>query len=185
MRHHMRMLVCKPLADQANHHQLLQDIITLVIRATFSISGKAIISSRVERYNPTENKWEIRRSVNVPRFFAHLSAVGDNLFLLGGATIDPTGIVACVKTVEQFKLSTNTWTNICDMDNPRAEAGSVVIQDKIYVVGGYNWNSNQRLNSAQYLDTTTRTWHDLAPIEGAYTGVCCGALTIFDVQEPE
>ena len=62
-----------------------------------------MISSRVERYNPVDNRWDIVKAINTPRFFGHLANVQTYLYLLGGATIDSDGNVVCLDTIERYE----------------------------------------------------------------------------------
>ena len=61
-----------------------------------------MISGRVERYSPADNKWDIVKAIHVPRFFGHLVNVQSYLYLLAGATIDEDGNVVCVDTIERL-----------------------------------------------------------------------------------
>ncbi|KAL5004783.1 hypothetical protein ScPMuIL_018239 [Solemya velum] len=145
-------------------------------------SGNNVIYSRVERYNPFEDKWECRKSTNVPRFSAHLITVHTRLYLLGGATIDASGNIKCLDTIETYTPSTDTWVLLCGLKSPkRAEFGCTLVGDRIYMCGGYNWDDNQRLVSAEYLDITEQKWHQIGPITAMYTGIACCLLTVYDL----
>ena len=125
------------------------------------ISGHKRISSRVERYNPLTNQWENRKSLSIPRFFAHLRPVGNTLLLFGGATLDKTGKVVCVKEVERYTPTSDTWCTITTMLQPRAEFGAAVIGNCIYICGGYSWDTNRRLSSTEMYDCEKSTWTEL------------------------
>ena len=141
------------------------------------------ISGRVERYNPNVNQWEVKRSLTTPRFFSMLASVGSRLYLIGGATIDDTGNVICVPCVDIYVPLTDTWCTSSPMLQPRAEAGFAVINKKIYVVGGYSWDKSLRLSSVEYFDTEKNSWKMAKDIDQPYTGVACGALTIYNFTE--
>ena len=61
------------------------------------------MSSRVERYTPADDKWEVLKPLACPRFFAHLLPVTGHMLLVGGATIDEDGNLACVDIIERFE----------------------------------------------------------------------------------
>lgn len=150
---------------------------------TFLIAGNNVIYSRVERYNPLEDKWECRQSTNVPRFFAHLIPVNSCLYLLGGATIDASGNIQCLETVEKYTPSTDTWIVLPGTKSPkRAEFGCTLVGDRIYVCGGYNWDDNQRLNSVEYLDLTEQKWLAIGSLPATYTGIASCYLTLYDIR---
>ena len=62
-----------------------------------------------------------------------------------GATIDGHGNVVCVRKVECYVPTTDTWVVLAPMTQPRAEAGCAVLGNNIYIVGGYSWDDNKRL----------------------------------------
>ena len=108
-----------------------------------------------------------------------LASSGNRLYLLGGATLDATGAVTCVSTVESYAPLTDTWTTLAPLPTPRAEAGHAILSNQIYVVGGYCWDSNRRLDSVEVFDINSNRWHSACAIEKPYTGVGCCALTLY------
>lgn len=72
--------------------------------------------------------------------------------------------------MECYVPLTDTWMVLTGMNEPRAEAGCAVLGGKIYVVGGYSWDDNKRLNSTEVYDTQTDTWSYDTPIRAALTG---------------
>lgn len=138
----------------------------------------------MERYNPLTNQWESRRTLSTPRFFAHLVPLGNRLFLLGGATLDNVGNLVCVPKVEYYTPATDSWVSVSSMNQPRAEYGCAILANKIFVVGGYSWNTYKRLDSAEVYDCDKNRWSHVAPIGIPYTGVACCALTIYDQTNP-
>jgi N-acetylneuraminic acid mutarotase len=65
--------------------------------------------------------------------YAHQAvALGGKIYALGGQT---TGDVP-LASVEEYDPASNTWTNKTDMPLPRVSFGAVVVNGKIYVIGG-------------------------------------------------
>ena len=144
-----------------------------------STAGNRKISRKVERYNPHTDTWETRRQLSTPRFFAILSSVDDHLYLTGGATLDSdTGEVRCVPNIERYNPRTDTWSVLTAMREPRAEAASCVLGKRIYMVGGYSWDTKAYLQSVECYDTEEDEWSELEPFPKAYTGIACCALTL-------
>ena len=133
----------------------------------------------MERYNPLSNQWESRRLLSLPRFFSMLAPLDERLFLFGGATLDNSGNVKCVRKVEYYIPSTDSWVGLSQMLDPRAEASCAVQGNKIYVVGGYSWDTNSRLSSVEVYDVEADTWVYAPPIDKAYTGVGCCSITLY------
>ena len=138
-----------------------------------------MVSSRVERYHPAENRWQPRKALTIPRFFAQLVQVKGSLLVVGGATIDSEGTISCVEAIEKYSPTADTWTYVCNMLTPRAEFGCCVLDDNMYISGGYNWNSGERLSSVECLDLDTTIWTTLTSACHPLTGVACCALTLF------
>ncbi len=111
-----------------------------------------------------------------------LSASG-RLFLIGGATVDSSGNVVCVSKVESYNTITDTWTTIKSMLEPRAEAACCLLNNTIYVVGGYSWNTNKRLKSVECYNIEKECWSYCAEIATPYTGIGCCALTVYTFPE--
>ena len=156
---------------------IVQKIIVLHF-VLIMITGNKKISNKVECYSPLSNTWELKRDLEIPRFFASLSSVGDHLYLTGGATVNPTGGVQCVPHVDRYQPGTDTWTSLQAMTQPRAEAAGCVVGKHIYVLGGYCWDKKSWLQSAEYYDVETDEWTEVADYPHAYTGMACCCLTL-------
>lgn len=92
----------------------------------------------------------------IPRAWGPHAQVGtNNVWLFGGSTIwGLTGLV------EKYTLSTNravvdsAWM----MPTPVCNAGAAAAGTKVYVVGGYNPDTDTFYDTLQIFDTTTGTW---------------------------
>lgn len=144
-----------------------------------------MVSSRVERYHPTENKWQLRKPLTVPRFFSQLVQVKGSLLIFGGATIDTEGNISCVEAVEKYSPTADTWTFVCNMMTPRAEFGCALLNDAVYVVGGYDWNNGERLSSVECLNLDTMIWTKITDIDQPLTGIACCSLTMYFEKSDE
>ncbi|CAG2217500.1 KLHL31 [Mytilus edulis] len=142
-------------------------------------SGDKMVSSKVERYHPAENKWQTRKPLTIPRFFSQLVQVKGSLLVIGGATINSEGTISCVEAVEKYSPTADKWTFVCDMLTPRAEFGCCMLDDVIYVAGGYNWNNGERLTSVESLDLDTMIWTSVTNISRPLTGIACSTLTLY------
>ncbi|CAH1795785.1 unnamed protein product [Owenia fusiformis] len=142
-------------------------------------SGDKRICSKVERYNPLLDEWEQRRMLSTPRFFANLASVRNRLYLIGGATVDQSGSVTCAKSVECYNPLSDSWTTVANMEVPRAEAGCTVLDNKIYIIGGYSWDRLKRLDSVESYDTSKDCWDSETSIDKPYTGVGVCTLTLY------
>ena len=144
-----------------------------------------MISSRVECYSPTLNKWETRKSIFTPRFFAHLIPVSGELLLIGGATINADGGIKCIEDIEKYSPSTDTWVTITTMKTPRAEFGCAILDDRIFVAGGYNWDRSERLSSVECLNLDSLIWSDVSALDEPWTGTSCASIAVYNEKTIE
>ena len=75
-----------------------------------------------------------------------LCFVGGNLYAIGGR--DKTGRI--LNTGECYDPGTNTWTAIAPMQHARVGFGLVVIDNKIYALGGSNDMSDPLVSGEEY-----------------------------------
>ncbi|OWF46970.1 kelch-like protein 9 [Mizuhopecten yessoensis] len=136
----------------------------------------------VECYSPTNNKWQSKKPIQEARYFAHLLPVKGSLYLFGGASVGNMGKISCVESIEKYTPTSDTWVTLTSMKNPRSEFGCACLGSKIYVVGGHNWSTKERLSSVDSFDVDSQIWSDAntVPILAPLTGIACCALTLFD-----
>ncbi|XP_072166984.1 kelch-like protein 31 isoform X2 [Diadema setosum] len=142
-------------------------------------SGNHRISSKVECFDPDKNEWTSLRPLSTPRFFSLLIPFGDYLYLAGGATVESGGTLRCLEHVEQYDPSTDTWRTLAAMTTPRAEAAGCVVDGRMYMIGGYNWESKSWLNSAEEYDFNRDEWLAFTSFPRALTGVASCTLTLY------
>lgn len=115
----------------------------------------AASEDRVERFDPRSGEWT--RLPNLPRRLNHvnLAAVGHTLLALGGHTED---FDAGAATGESFAYDTRArrWTRIAEMPTPRGGAGTAVIGDRVYVVGGKRGHAS--LSAVESYDVSEDRW---------------------------
>ncbi len=107
-----------------------------------------------------------------------MAPVGNRLFLVGGAMLSSTGFVMCNKNVECYSPTTDSWTTLSTMLQPRAEAGCAVLENKIYIIGGYDWDHSKRLSSAEVYDVEEDIWTPITDMEIPLTGIACCATVM-------
>ena len=145
----------------------------------YRISGDPM---KFERYNALNDSWETRQSLLESRFFAQLVAVNKSLYLLGGATLDASGVTFGVNSIQSYCPTSDAWTTLdCKLES-RAEAGCAVLGNKIYIVGGFSWDIKERLKSAEVYDVQTDTLEIIGEIATPLTGIGCCATTICDLS---
>jgi N-acetylneuraminic acid mutarotase len=96
-------------------------------------------------YDPATDNWKPLAPMPTRRGSPAAAAVGDKIYVIGGATIPPgskepavhpTRPHVSVATVEEYDPATNTWRQRASMPTPRNHAIAGAVNGKIYVVGG-------------------------------------------------
>jgi hypothetical protein len=54
------------------------------------------------------------------------------------------------------------------------------MKEKIYILGGYNWNESKRPSEVECFDTETLAWSTLPEQKQPLLGVTAVMLTLFD-----
>lgn len=96
------------------------------------------------QYDPATDTWKPLAPMPIKRGAALAAAVGDKIYVIGGATtrganetaIDPTHPQMVLGTVDEYNPETNTWQEKAPMPTPRNHAAIGVVNGKIYVIGG-------------------------------------------------
>uniref|UniRef100_A0A8C4QWT1 Influenza virus NS1A binding protein a n=1 Tax=Eptatretus burgeri TaxID=7764 RepID=A0A8C4QWT1_EPTBU len=63
----------------------------------------------------------------------------------------------CLRTVERYEPSKNTWSMVAPMSAPRARFQMAALMDRLFVLGGSNGHSDE-LNAGEIYDPQADTW---------------------------
>lgn len=150
-------------------------------------------------YSPRDNSWENGVSLSSPRG-EHVSAVvGGKIYVIGGRTRSTPNAQHYkthhdTKFNEVFDPQTSKWTQAAPAPTARNSAASVVIDGKIYVVGGRqnqtNKNGDVRIVNVPNLevyDPVTDSWESRAAMPIAQGGLAAavadGKLYVFGGEQ--
>src|SRR5204863_6207515 len=96
-------------------------------------------------YDPVADSWKALAPMPTKRGSPIAAAVGDKIYVIGGATtppgsnetaVHPARPHVSVGTVEEYDPATNTWRTRTSMPTPRNHATAGVVNGKVYVIGG-------------------------------------------------
>ncbi|PYR78266.1 MAG: hypothetical protein DMF87_14550 [Acidobacteria bacterium] len=96
-------------------------------------------------YNPATDAWKALAPMPIKRGGASATAVGDKIYVIGGATtqpwakenfLSPVTPQRGLGTVQAYDPATNTWKELTPMPTPRNHAAIGAVNGKIYVIGG-------------------------------------------------
>lgn len=109
----------------------------------------------IEKYNITDNRWNVLNSTLVPKRFASSETYNNKIYIFNGWNNSH---------LEILDLATNIITNGADNPFYAGNAGSAIHNGKIYVFGGSGLNGTTRTaftNKFQYYDIASNTWNSL------------------------
>uniref|UniRef100_A0ABI7WN99 Kelch-like protein 36 n=1 Tax=Felis catus TaxID=9685 RepID=A0ABI7WN99_FELCA len=158
--------------------------------------------SSVETYSPKTDSWSY--VAGLPRFtYGHAGAIyKDFVYISGGTTTRsaPTARTCCATTtgrtcgrsddsiesmerfdvlgVEAYSPQCNQWTRVAPLLHANSESGVAVWQGRIYVLGGYSWESTAFSKTVQVYDRDKDAWSRGTDLPKAIAGVsaCVCAL---------
>jgi N-acetylneuraminic acid mutarotase len=108
--------------------------------------------STVEEYDPATDTWTTKADMPTARGFHSANVIDDKIYIIGGSHASaPSGNL--VRTVEVYDPATDTWAQKRDMPVSRGAGFSSVVDEKIYVIGGYG--GSRRVD---VYDPSTDTW---------------------------
>jgi N-acetylneuraminic acid mutarotase len=96
-------------------------------------------------YDPAADSWKALAPMPIKRGAASAAAVGDTIYVIGGATtqpwskenfLSPATPQRGLGTVQAYDPKTNTWKELASMPTPRNHAAIGAVNGKIYVIGG-------------------------------------------------
>lgn len=126
------------------------------------------LSASIERIDTKTDTVSPVSAEILPRGFHTAEAIGDAIYIFGGAARDE-GFVDFSDKVERFDTLTQKVTLVASLPDFIRIPASVAVGDKIYIVGGSNY-ADKRLNSLWIYDSQTNKWAPGAPMHVAREG---------------
>ena len=93
----------------------------------------------VEMYDTRTDTWVKRRDMPSLRMDFTTAVVDGKIYVMGGRVEDEPFNPMATNLVEVYDPLTNKWEKRADMPTARGMTDAVVVDGKIYVLGGYTW----------------------------------------------
>ena len=123
----------------------------------------------VEVYDPVSDTWAKRADMPTRREGVRTAVIDDTIYAIGGSGWPQVGAGGpALGTIEVYEPRVNRWRKKSDMPNLRTSFATIVIADKIYLIGGYTEGGHGRLASTEVYDPATKRWR-LTPTPPAPT----------------
>lgn len=113
----------------------------------------------IHNYVPVTDEWS--KIGDMRQCYHHhcILYYNDSIYCIGGCDPQVTkqGVMIPLSSCSKYKLETNLWYNVSSMFHSRMYHGAVVLNDKIYSVGGKNENDSI-LDSMESYNPSTDKW---------------------------
>ena len=122
---------------------------------------------QMEVYDPVSDTWVKRADLPTRRDEVKVAVVRDTIYVIGGFGWPPVGLGAVLTTIEAYQPKTNCWREKSDMPNSKTDFSTVVVDDKIYLIGGYSIALERfdgYLKTVEVYDPETERWDESLPM---------------------
>ena len=128
--------------------------------------GELRYKKTVEMYDTQTDTWTKKRDIPTLRHAFMTAVVDGKIYVIGGRVHDKRlGEPALTGLVEVYDPLTDRWEKGADMPTKREATDAVVVDGKIYVLGGWNWRSGPLVDrfvaSIEEYNPKTDQWHQL------------------------
>jgi hypothetical protein len=131
-----------------------------VVDGKIYVIGGGGALTKVEMYDPVTDTWTAKADMPTGRLWLSTSVVDGKIYAIGGA-LGPGWASPSTATVEMYDQNTNTWTTKADMPMARQDLATVVLDGKIYAIGGALRSEDETYRpttSVEAYDPATDTW---------------------------
>ena len=135
-------------------------------------SAKDLSGNQLSNPNTTSNGfnttgWSPISTMTTGRVRSSAELVNNKVYVIGGEVCPCDSSNASngssIKTLEEYDISTDSWSSKQDMNISRSMHASIIYNNKIYVMGGVTISgSYTKLKSIEVYDPSNNTWNNLS-----------------------
>uniref|UniRef100_UPI00358EE3F3 kelch-like protein 9 isoform X2 n=1 Tax=Myxine glutinosa TaxID=7769 RepID=UPI00358EE3F3 len=129
-------------------------------------------------YDPETNRWSQRAPMSTVRGLHCMCTVHDRLYVIGGNHFRGASDYADVLSCEFYSPAVDQWTAVAPMLRGQSDVGVAVFENRIYVVGGYSWNSRCMVEMVQRYDPEQNEWKKVFDLPESLGGIRACTLTV-------
>jgi N-acetylneuraminic acid mutarotase len=141
--------------------------------------GQQLATDANEVYDPSTDTWETRTPLPTPRQDLSAQTVNGKIYTLSGIRCEALFITPRYDVTEVYDPATDSWTTKASIPTSVWGYASTVVDNKIYVIGGWNMTSYgwSAARSNQVYDPKTDTWISRAAPKIALARSAAGTTT--------
>lgn len=156
-----------PVARWGSGVSMVDGIIYVLGGFTFSESV-----AYVHAYNPETDMWMEKSPLPSPLSMMYACAVNDKIYVFGGSTGSGGGRVYDY-TVKEYDPAAETWVEKSAMPNERNVYGICEIGGMIYLLGGWNNNTQTGYSVVETYDPALDSWAHIADLSVEKSDFAC------------
>ncbi|MBN3290913.1 KLH13 protein, partial [Polypterus senegalus] len=134
-------------------------------------------------YDPETNTWSRKADMSTVRGLHCMCTFNDHLYVIGGNHFRGTSDYDDVLSCEYYSPEIDQWTDIAPMLRGQSDVGVAVFKNKIFVIGGYSWNSRCMVDIVQCYDTKTDEWQEVFDVPEPIGGVRACSMTVHPPED--
>jgi N-acetylneuraminic acid mutarotase len=142
--------------------------------AFYVIGGRTVLDSvaAVERYAPSQGRWERVANMRVPHNGFPAVTVGDRIVVFGSEEPSNAQLRTYNEATELFDPATGRWGALPDMRTPRGALGGAAIGQRVYAIEGIAAQPATSVgfgsNVVEALDVPSAAQHHHAPVSARH-----------------
>ncbi|XP_051258318.1 uncharacterized protein LOC127364664 isoform X2 [Dicentrarchus labrax] len=109
-----------------------------------------------------------------PRAYHCMETLGNCLYVAGGIATDTVDQLAC----EVYNPEADSWTAFTSLPVPHVGAGSAVLEEKFYVLGGYSREDFSDTKIVHRYDPTAQRWENMGKMPGPNNDIQAALLCL-------
>ncbi|KAK2899964.1 kelch-like protein 13 [Channa argus] len=107
-----------------------------------------------------------------------METLGECLYVAGGITTDNNINIVDQLACEMYNPAADSWTVFASLPVPHVGAGSVVLEGKFYVLGGYSQEDYSDTKMVHRYDPTIRKWENMGKMPGPNNDIRAAVLSL-------
>lgn len=100
-----------------------------------------------------------------------MESVGDYLYVAGGVHGEENGDCSNQLSCEMYSPEWDCWYSIAPLPMPHVGAASAVLEDKLYILGGYSQADYSECELIHRYDPATERWENMGEMPGTKSEV--------------
>ncbi|KAM9425710.1 kelch-like protein 33 [Pholidichthys leucotaenia] len=117
-------------------------------------------------------------SMAKPRAHHCMEVLGEYLYVAGGISTDDDMAVVDQLACEVYCPTSDSWTSFTSLPVPHVGAGSAVLENKFYVLGGYSQEDYSDVKMVHRYDATTHKWENMGKMPGPNNDIRASVLSL-------